>query len=475
MAEIWQMTAVDLAAAIRTRKLSSREVMDAVLARIEALDGQTHAFATVDAQGARRAADAADRAVAAGEPLGPLHGLPVSAKDLIATAGLRTAQGSRLYADHVPTADAEVIRRVRAAGGIVFGKTTTPEFGCKIVTDSPLHGPTRNPWDLERTPGGSSGGAAAAVAMGFGPLALTTDGAGSSRVPAACCGIVGLKPTLGGVPMELAADMFGGLSCIGTMARTAADIRLLFDAIAGPCRLDPWTLHAGERRAAAPARGFDGLRVRHFRRMGNPGLDPEVGRLTDAMVSWMAQAGAQVQAGPDDLDWSLDACRILLRANQAARNGHLLAGKRDLMDPIAVQCLEEGLGLSLAQVNAALLERTALFRRVQALFEDADVLVMPAFGAPPLAVTHAADQPLAVGDAPPLPLRTSWYSYAIPFNPSGHPAISVPCGLAANGLPVGLQIVAPWHREDLLIGLAQVLETQFRWTDRWPPAARRPT
>ncbi len=480
MSELWQQPAVDLASAIRRRDVSCREVMAAVLDQVERSDAQTNAFALVDPAAALAGADAADRAVASGAPLGPLHGLPVSAKDLIATRGMRTAMGSHAFAENVPTRDAEVVARVRRAGGIVFGKTTTPELACKILTDSPLHGTTRNPWNLDRTPGGSSGGAGVATAMGYGPLALTTDGAGSSRIPAACCGVVGLKPTLGAVPMELAADLFGGISTIGLMARTAADIDLLFGVIKGPCRQDPWTMggreDAGAARSAAPApaQGLGGLRVRRAMKFGDHGLDPEVERLTSRALSRMVDAGAVLaDEVPQDFDWALDVCRKLIRFNQAARYAPLLAKWSTRFDPVLVRCLEEGLGQTMPELREAMLERTALFRRVQALFEGADVIVTPSFTATPPRADHPADAPWSVAGASARSLRDGWYCYAVPFNPTGHPAISLPCGMAADGMPVGVQIVGPWHGEERLIRIAASLEPGFGWRDQWPPLALR--
>lgn len=471
MSELWQLPAVELAAAIRSKHVGCRELMDVVLDRIERLNGDTNAFAFIDPLAAQKAADEADAHVRSGAELGPLHGIPVSVKDLISTAGMRTTYGSHAFATQVPTVDSEAVARIRHAGGIVFGKTTTAELGCKITTDSPLHGTTRNPWNLERTSGGSSGGAAVATAMGFGPLALTTDGSGSSRIPAACCGVLGLKPTLGAVPMELAADLFGGVSCIGAMARTAADIRLIFDAMAGPSNRDPWTLGKRPAPVQASAGSFAGLRVCWIRTVGEHAVDPEVERLTVAAIARMADAGAQVVAGPSLFDWALDACRKLIRANQAARYGHLLENWRARLDPIAVQCIEEGLGQSRADLAAAMLERSALFRRVQALFDHADVLVMPTFAATPPRASQRADQPFSVAGTQAQPLRVSWYSYGVPFNPTGHPAISIPCGRASDGLPVGLQIVGPWHAEHLLIDLAQALEPLIGWRTQWPPIA----
>ena len=471
MNEIWQMSAVELAAAIRRRDFACREVMDSVLERIHRLDRHTNAFAFVDPIAARQAADEADRAIASGSPLGPLHGLPISVKDMISTSGMRTAQGSHAFSGFVPTVDAEAVARVRRAGGVVFGKTTTPEMACKITTDSPLHGTTRNPWNLERTPGGSSGGAGVATAMGYGPLALTTDGAGSSRIPAAACGIIGLKPTHGAIPMELAVDLFGGISVIGLMARTAADIELLFGVMAGPCQRDPWTMGRAGAPACTHANGFQGLKIRWMKTVGNLALDPEVERLTARAVALMADAGAIVVEGPQTFDWALDACRILIRANQAARYAPLLDKWRERIDPIAIQCIEEGLNQTPLELRQAIMERSALFRRVQGLFDDADVLVTPTFAATPPLATHRADQPFSVAGAPARPLRESWYSYTIPFNPTGHPAMSVPCGLAADGMPVGLQIVGRWNSENLLIRTAQLLEPIIGWREQWPPLA----
>lgn len=473
MSDVWKLSAIELAAGIRSGKLSSREVMETTIAQVERLDTQMNAFACIDRSAALAAADAADQARRDGhQPLGPLHGVPVSVKDLINTAGMRTAHGSFAFENNVPSEDAEAVARVRRAGGIVFGKTTTPELGCKILTDSPLHGVTRNPWDPSRTPGGSSGGAAVAVALGMGPLALTTDGAGSSRIPAACCGIVGLKPTLGSVPMELAADLFGGLSCIGVMARSTEDVALLYDVIRGPTPRDPWALGASDTRPSTPQpEPFRGLRIRWIRRMGNPGLEPAIDQLVSNAVDAMKSLDASVIHGPEDFDWSLDTCRLLLRANQATRNSHLLTERRDLLDPVLVAGLEEGLAMSSEQMRSAARERTALFRRVQHLFDDADVLVTPCFSATPPSVTHKANQGLSVNGAPALPLRDSWYTYTVPFNVTGHPAISIPCGFADDGMPVGLQMIGRWHAEHRLLHLATALQPLLGWRSPWPPIA----
>lgn len=474
MTELWRRPATELAAAIRDRQLTSRELVSATLDRIDRLNGDTNAFALIDAGGALKAADAADAATARGDRLGPLHGLPVTVKDLVPTAGMRTALASYVFADNVPTRDAEAVARIRRAGGIILGKTTTPEMGHKVLTDSPMHGITRNPWALDRTCGGSSGGAAVGVAMGFGPLAVSTDGAGSGRIPAACCGIVGLKPTIGSVPHEATPDLFGNLTCLGSMARTVEDAVLLHNVMAGPDPRDPWSL-AGSQTPLELAEDrlgvLKGLKIRWMPRTVNDYLDPDIEARTDQAVRTMIDAGALLVDEPESLDWGLDDALVLMRAYQAARSGHVLAKWRDRMDPTMVAALEEGLTQDAGTLQKALLARTELHRRVQAIFEHADVLVTPTVAAPPPPVTQRADEPLVVNGKPVGSLRRAWYCYTIPFNPSGNPAISIPCGSTRDGLPVGLQVVGPWHAEQRLVAVAAALQALMPWQGNWPALA----
>jgi aspartyl-tRNA(Asn)/glutamyl-tRNA(Gln) amidotransferase subunit A len=473
--ELWQRSATELAAAIRDRQLSSRELISTLLDRIDRLNGDTNAFALIDVEGAMKAAAAADEALARGEKPGPLHGIPVTVKDLVATAGMRTAMASHVFADNIPTTDAEAVARIRRAGGLILGKTTTPELGHKVLTDSPLHGVTRNPWALDRTSGGSSGGAAVSVAMGFGPLALCTDGAGSARIPAACCGIVGLKPTVGAVPHENTTDLFGNLTCLGSMARTVEDVVLLHNVMAGPYRHDPWSL-AGSAEPLALAADrlavLKGLRIRWMPRTVNSYLDPDIEARTTRAVEAMVEAGARIVDEPESIDWSLDASLVLMRAYQAARSGHVLEKWRDRMDPTLVSALEEGLSQDIGVLQKALAERTALYRRVQGIFDHADILITPTVASPPLPATQRADEPLVVDGKPLGPLRRTWYCYTVPFNPAGNPAMSVPCGFTHNGLPIGLQIAGPWHSEQRLVAVAAALQELVPWREYWPSAAR---
>src|SRR5262245_31082736 len=292
MGDIADLSATALAAAIRSRKISPVEAVEAALARIAACR-ELNAFMAICAERARAEARQAEAALTGGAPLGPLHGIPFSVKDLTNTEGVATTQGCALFADAVPSADAVAVARARAAGAILIGKTTTPEFGHKPFTEGPFFGRTLNPWSRDHTCGGSSGGAAVAVASGMGPLALGTDGGGSIRIPAACCGVVGLKATLGAIPNLQAPDPFGANSFVGPMARDVAGARLLFEAIAGPDPRDPYGQAPPPARAAFA--GAAGLRVGLLLRAGNRGLDPEVEAACAAAAERLARAGAKVE------------------------------------------------------------------------------------------------------------------------------------------------------------------------------------
>src|SRR6202048_4075701 len=246
------MPAVKAAALIRARKLSPVDYVDTVLKAIERAQPRLNCFRVVMAEQARRDAKTAEEAVAKGCKLGPLHGVPISIKDLLDVEGVHTRHGSAIFEDNVAQADDVLVQRLRAAGAIVVGKSTTPEFGVKGLTDGPSFGVTRNPWNLERTPGGSSGGGAAAVAAGLGPLALGTDGAGSVRGPASCSGLVGLKPTLGAVPADTSRDAFGNNVYAGPLARTITDAAIMHSVLVGPSTKDPWTLGGAVQHPVSP-------------------------------------------------------------------------------------------------------------------------------------------------------------------------------------------------------------------------------
>lgn len=465
--------ACGMAATIRHGDLSARELVDGVLDRIARLNGALAAYVLVDADGARAAADRADARMAAGETLGPLHGVPFSVKDLIDTAGLETAFGSHLMEGNVPARDAATVARLKAAGAILLGKTATPEFAHKALTTSPRYGIARNPWNLDRSPGGSTGGGAAALAAGLGPLALATDGAGSARIPASCCGVLGMKATLGRIPNEAAADLFGNFIYHGAMTRTVADLAAMVNAISGPDAGDPWTTGRTATPLAVPAAPImrlRGVRIGYLPLLGNPKVDARVEAAVNGTLRKLGSEGADIieLAADSDSDWGIELARVTIRAPLAPRMARFGEAERERMDPSLRQAIEESLALDKSAVQAAPLERAQLFRRVEALFDEADLLVTPTVSAPPPDAAHEAWEPIRIDGTEIGPLRSCWYNYPAPFNLTGHPALSIPCGRDDDGLPIGLQAVAPWHEEQRLIDLAAAIEEIQPWADRWP-------
>jgi aspartyl-tRNA(Asn)/glutamyl-tRNA(Gln) amidotransferase subunit A len=459
MTYIADLSAVALAAAIRRRELSPVEAARAALDRIQER-ADLNAFLTVDGEMVLHDAKAAEAAVMDGRELGPLHGVPVSVKDLINTAGLRTTFGSALFEQNVPSSDAVSVARTRAAGGIVLGKTTTPEFGHKPLTEAPIFGRTLNPTDRSVTCGGSSGGAAVAVATGMGPLAIGSDGGGSIRIPAACCGVVGLKPTLGAIPHLQVPDLFGANSYVGPMARDVADTRLLFEALLGPDSADPYGQALPPASAGDDAVEPRRLAVAWLPRCGNA-LDPEVESLTTGAVRRLEQAGAAIETVECDFVALESSFLVILESALAARVGDRLPEWWNRLDPSLVKTVEKGLRHSAVALQLAAAARSEMFRTIQRLFGRFDVLISPALSAPPLPVDQDPHGSVVIDGRDRGPIRGAWYPYTYPFNLTGHPALALPCGTTREALPVGLQLVGPWHSDRKLIALARWLEHSF--------------
>lgn len=468
------MPAVEAASLIRRGRLSPVEYVEAVLGAITRSQPRINAFVTIMAEEARASARRAETAVREGAPLGPLHGLPVSIKDLIDVQGVRTTHGSHIFADHVALADGVTPARLRAAGAILVGKTTTPEFGHKGLTDSPLQGITRNPWGLDRTSGGSSGGAAAAIASGLGPLAIGTDGAGSIRGPAATCGIVGLKPTLGVVPLETASDVFANNSFAGPMTRTVGDAALMFATIVGPDPRDPWSLNAALKPVSPLLQGqrLTGVRFGYIEKMANKLLDREVRANTEASLDALRALGAEIEPVSEAIDWIEHEGRVLYQTGIAARMKPRMAQWRAKMDPSMVQFADWGEGFSMHDLRNAEYARTGLFQRVQKLLARYDFLVSPTTARTALDASFDATQQVIIENQPCGITRQSWTAYQYPFNLTGHPAISVPSGFAGDGLPTGLQIVGRWSHDLDVLRAAALFEQARPWADKRPAAMR---
>jgi len=466
-------TVADHVQAFTSGKVAARDILEGVLDRTRQAE-PFNPIATLDADGARAAADALDARRKRGGGFGALAGVPVSAKDLILTKGLRTAFASLTMKDNVPSVDADAIAQWRGADAVLFAKTTTPEFGHKVLTDSRLHGVTRNPWNREHTSGGSSGGAAVSVALGLGPIAMSTDGAGSGRIPAACCGVYGLKATLGRVPHEKAPDQFGQLTYLGVMARHPADLGAGLASMSRGNTEDPWTLAIGRTPFTWPeASGVHpiaGKRIAVIRRMTGGYLDPDTEARLDAALAFLDRQGARIrEMDGREVDWKLDVARIILRANQIERFADVLENRRDDLDPSFAKTLDEGGAVDAIMLRRALADRTTAYRSVQKLFGDADLLLTPTVATPAPLATQDQFAPLVVAGKALGDLRAAWYTYTIPFNMTGHPAISIPFGRSGAGLPIGIQFVAPWYEEAHLIRLAEAFDAETGASAEFPP------
>lgn len=469
------MPALRAAALMRQRKLSPVEYVDTLLGAIAREQPRLNAFVTVTADAARKAAREAEAKLMRGEAKGALFGVPVHIKDQVATAGVRTTHGSAIFADNVPAQDDILVTRLEAAGTISLGKTTLPEFGHKGLTDGPAFGITRNPWNLSRTTGGSSGGAAAAVAAGLGPLGLGTDGAGSVRLPAACCGLVGHKPTLGAVPWETAADGFGNYTYAGPLARTVADAAAMHAAIVGPSRQDPLSLGGIDTLRLNPAlvgEDLSSLRIGYIERMANPRVAADVVANTRDSLAALADFGAEIEDVTDAIDWIEFPGRVMYQGNFAVAMAKHLAQWGNQMDPSLLAFMERGGQFSMAQFREGQYARTRLFRAIQALFDRYDLLVSPtlASGALP-AEFDAANDEVEIDGVKCGITRQGWSSYLYPLNLSGHPALTIPSGFAQDGLPTGTQLIGRWGADLDLFRIGALLERARPWADRRPPVA----
>ncbi len=464
-------SAAELAALIARRAVSPVEIVDAVLGHIERAQPALNAFITVCGQEARAAAKGAEAAVMRGDTLGPLHGVPFAVKDLVNTKGVRTTFGSVALAENVPSADSPAVARLKAAGAILVGKTTTPEFGHKCFTEAPLFGRTANPWDLSRTCGGSSGGAAAAVASGLAPIGIGTDGGGSSRIPAACCGVVGFKQTLGLVPHDLTPDGFGNQSHITPMTRTIMDTALMLQAMAGPHPCDPHALGlpVPDFVGAARAEGdLKGVRIAWRPLLGNTMLAREVRKACERGLAALAALGAVVEPVNDDFASTEPIWLILTQSFWNARFRRYVAEFGPRMSETLLRQMDNGAGHSAVALQEAMFERTRVFRDIQGWFAHHDIVATPTLSRTALPIDHDFFAAIEIDGAPADTVRNAWYPYTLPFNLSGNPAVTLPCGFGADGLPIGLQLVGPHLGDARLLRAAALFETARPWAGERP-------
>lgn len=454
-------TAREQVAALRARQVSARELLDLHLARIAERNPKLNALVSLDEERARASAAEADEQLAAGRDVGPLHGLPFAFKDTHDVAGWRTTYGSRLFADHVPDVDALVVERVRRAGVVVLGRTNVPELAAGSHTFNEVFGTTLNPHDPTRSAGGSSGGAACALAAGMVPLADGSDMGGSLRNPASFCGVVGLRPSLGRVPNWPTTNHWETLSVSGPLARNVGDLALLLSVQAGPDRRTPYALGDPGTDLAPPLTGsLQGLRVALAPDLGGQlDVDPEVAAIVEASGAVFSAGGARVRGASPDLAPAEDCFRTLRAWLFQYSYGELLAAHPDGLKPSLADNIRAGADLTGADVARAYTERTALSEVMREFFTDHDVLVLPVSQVPPF----PADQeyPTEVGGRP-MQTYLDWMRSAYFITVTGCPAISVPAGTTPDGLPVGIQVVAPHGADRMLLEVAAAFEEASR-------------
>ncbi|HMH52394.1 MAG TPA: amidase [Candidatus Acidoferrum sp.] len=464
--ELCWMPASEMAGLIRRKKLSPVEAIDAVLDRIAKVDGKLNAFVTLVAEQARREAKAAERALTRkGATLGPLHGVPFSVKDLVTTKGVRTTFGTPLFRDNVPTEDAPMVERIRAAGAIMLGKTNTPTFGWLGATHNLLFGPTRNPWNLDRTPGGSSGGASAAAAAGFGPLHIGTDGGGSIRIPAAFAGVFGFKASYGRIPTYPVSGAWS-LSHVGPLTRTVTDAALMLNASAGPDERDQYSLPA-ERvdYVKALAGGIKGLRVAYADDLGFvDALDPEVRAACATASKAFRESGCRVDTVSPGWPSPAEAWKELFCGGIATRMAPML-DRRELIEPGLQKIIDEFLAAPPTRYVQAWLDRLAWWQHPRALFEKYDLLVTPTVACPPFKI--GLDNATEIAGRP-IPAY-GWTPFTWPFNVTGQPAASLPCGFTRDGLPIGLQIVGRRYDDVTVMRACAAFERARPWASKRPP------
>ncbi len=460
--DLCDLSAIELLALMRRKEVSAREVMAAHLSRIEKVNPRVNAIVTLVAERALADAAGADELAARGGPLGVLHGLPVAHKDLVDTAGIRTTRGSPFYRDNVPTRDALIVTRILAAGAITCGKTNTPELGAGSQTFNSVFGATRNPYDLTKTCGGSSGGAAVALACGMLPIADGSDTGGSLRNPAAFCNVVGLRRSPGRVPSE--STSWSPLSVSGPMARSVADTALFLSAMAGPDQRSPLSIAEDGARFRAPLeRGFKGVRVAWWRGLGGIPFEPEIRRVVDANRSVFEGLGCIVEEAEPDFAGVHDAFPALRYAANHLRYAALVRERPEWVKDTIQFEVAQAERLTGADIGRALARQARMYEQSRQFFERYEYFVLPVTQVSPFDVN--VPYPKQIAETPMTTyidwMRSCWY---VTF--MANPAISVPAGFTVAGLPVGMQIVGRHRDEWSVLQIAHAFEqvTQHRKT-----------
>ncbi|TYL74451.1 amidase [Bradyrhizobium cytisi] len=465
------LSATELRERINSKQISPVEITRAVLARAEALQGELNCFITLCGDEAVAAAREAERKVMAGEPLGLLHGLPVTVKDIVNTRGVKTTFGAVPYKDNVPTEDAVAVAKLRAEGAILIGKTTPPEFGSKCLTDSPLFGRTRNAWSAERSSGGSSGGAAVAVASGIAPLAIATDGGGSTRIPAACNGVVGLKQSNGVIAHSQALDAFGNQTYVTPTTRTVADTALMMQAMAGEDACDPWSIGVPVPDfigSAAPRGDLRGQKILFCASPPGRPVSADVATAFKASLDRLASLGAELEEFSGEGYDVEPIWRAINHTVWRSRFSKLVAEHGDVLSEAFVKQIALATNVSGVDYQEAMFARTTLFRRVQSLLARGHLLAMPTITRTALPIDQDLFGTIEIDGRQFDSVRPHWFPWTMPFNMTGHPAISLPCGFGRDGLPIGLQLVGRFRADAELLRVSALFEASHDLLARRP-------
>jgi amidase len=438
-------SATSLADLIRKKKLSARELLEAHLKQIERVNPKVNAIVTLVADQAMAKAKHCDEAAARGRFLGPLHGLPVAHKDLQDTKGIRTTYGSPIFKDNVPTADTLIVHRIREAGAVTLGKTNTPEFGAGSQTFNPVFGATKNPHDLSKTCGGSSGGAAVALACGMVPIADGSDTGGSLRNPASFCGVVGFRPSPGRVPILPTHSAWTTISVQGPMARSVADCAFFLSAMAGPDERAPLSIHEDGSRFAKPlGRDFKGVRVAWFKDLGGVPFDRRIREVMDSRRKTFESLGCIVEEAEPDFEGADEAFRTLRALGFHQQHAAKVAQYRDQIKATVLEEVDLGAKLTGPEINKADALRSALYHRVGEFFGKYEFFILPVTQVPAFDI----NQPYVTEiEGRKLGNYIDWMRSCYYISVLHNPAISVPGGFTAEGLPVGVQIVGR-HQDD---------------------------
>lgn len=463
-------SASKLREAIRQKYISPVEIVEVILRRIEKINPQVNAFCTVVPEIALQAARKVEEELTRGQEIKPLHGIPVSIKDLTITAGIRTTFGSKIFENYIPEEDALIVQRLKRAGAIILGKTNTPEFGAGANTYNAVFGATRNPWGLTHTCGGSSGGAAVALACGLGPLATGSDLGGSLRIPASFCGVVGFRTTPGLIPIYPRLLGWDTMTVEGPMARSVKDTALMLSVMAGRDDLSPISLPAEERAFLSAVENPD---IKNLKIAWSPDLrlipvDNEVKKISESATYRFEELGALVATDQPDYTGLREVIQVTRAWRMAALYAEALKKFRDQMNPNLVANIEQGLKLSGEAVGRAEKNRTLIYQRVHRFFEKYDLLITPTVAIPPFPVEIPYPKEI---NGQPMADYTDWFILTYAISITGHPAISVPCGFTAAGFPVGLQIIGRRLAEATVLKAAAAFEIICPWVEYKPQVA----